>query len=36
MADSDIANAVYKVKRCVLGNTEEVDEYLENFCESGF
>ena len=30
------ANAVYKVKRCVLVNTEKVDEYLENFCESGF
>lgn len=27
------ANAVYKVKRCVLVNTEKVDEYLENFCE---
>ena len=26
-------NAVYKVKRCVLVNTEKVDEYLENFCE---
>lgn len=30
------ANAVYKVKRCVLVNTEKVDEYLENFCENGF
>ena len=29
------ANAVYKVKRCVLVNTEKVDEYLENFCEPG-
>ena len=28
------ANAVYKVKRCVLVNTEKVDEYLENFCET--
>lgn len=28
------ANAVYKVKRCVLVNTDKVDEYLENFCES--
>lgn len=27
------ANAVYKVKRCVLVNTQKVDEYLENFCE---
>ena len=27
------ANVVYKVKRCVLVNTEKVDEYLENFCE---
>ena len=27
------ANAVDKVKRCVLVNTEKVDEYLENFCE---
>lgn len=27
------AGAVYKVKRCVLVNTEKVDEYLENFCE---
>ena len=27
------ANAVYRVKRCVLVNTEKVDEYLENFCE---
>ena len=27
------ANAVYKVKRCVLVNTEKVDEYQENFCE---
>ena len=27
------AHAVYKVKRCVLVNTEQVDEYLENFCE---
>lgn len=27
------ANAVYKVKRCVLVNTEKVYEYLENFCE---
>ena len=26
------ANAVYKVKRCVLVNTDKVDEYLENFC----
>lgn len=28
------AGAVYKVKRCVLVNTEKVDEYLENFCEA--
>lgn len=28
------ANAVYRVKRCVLVNTEKVDTYLENFCES--
>ena len=28
------ANAVYKVKRCVLVNTEKVEEYLENFCEA--
>lgn len=28
------ANAVYRVKRCVLVNTEKVDEYLENFCDS--
>ena len=28
------ANAVYRIKRCVLVNTEKVDEYLENFCES--
>jgi len=27
------ANAVYRVKRCELVNTEKVDEYLENFCE---
>lgn len=27
------ANAVYRIKRCVLVNTEKVDEYLENFCE---
>ena len=27
------ANAVYRVKRCILVNTEKVDEYLENFCE---
>lgn len=27
------AGAVYKVKRCVLVNTEKVDEYMENFCE---
>lgn len=27
------AGAVYKVKRCVLVNTEKVDKYLENFCE---
>ena len=27
------ANAIYKVKRCVLVNTEKVDAYLENFCE---
>lgn len=30
------ANAVYRVKRCVLVNTEKVDEYLENFCDSQF
>ena len=28
------ANAVYRIKRCVLVNTEKVDEYLENFCDS--
>lgn len=28
------ANAVYRVKRCVLVNTEKVDEYLEHFCDS--
>ena len=28
------ASAVYRIKRCVLVNTEKVDEYLENFCES--
>ena len=28
------ANAVYRVKRCVLVNTEKVDEYLENFCDA--
>lgn len=28
------ANAVYRVKHCVLVNTERVDEYLENFCDS--
>ena len=27
------ANAVYRVKRCVLVNTEKVDGYLENFCD---
>lgn len=27
------ANAVYRLKRCVLVNTEKVDEYLENFCD---
>ena len=27
------ANAVYRVKRYVLVNTEKVDEYLENFCD---
>lgn len=27
------ANAVYRIKRCVLVNTEKVDEYLENFCD---
>ena len=27
------ANAVYKVERCVLVNTEKVDEYFENLCE---
>ena len=27
------ANAVYKVKRCVLKKKKKVDEYLENFCE---
>ena len=27
------ANAVYRIKRCVLVNTEKVDEYLQNFCE---
>ena len=28
------ANAVYRVKRCILVNTEKVDENLENFCEA--
>ena len=28
------ANADYRVKRCILVNTEKVDEYLENFCEA--
>lgn len=28
------ANAVYRVKRCVLVNTEKVEEYLENFCDA--
>ena len=28
------ANAVYRVKRCILVNTDKVDEYLENFCEA--
>lgn len=28
------AGAIYRVKRCVLVNTEKVDEYLENFCDS--
>ena len=28
------ANAVYRVKRCVLVNTEKVDAYLEKFCDS--
>lgn len=28
------ADAVYYVKRCILVNTEKVDEYLENFCEA--
>ncbi|SFG82347.1 DUF6462 family protein [Oribacterium sp. WCC10] len=27
------AGAVYRVKRCVLVNTQKVDEYLENFCD---
>jgi len=27
------AGAVYRIKRCVLVNTEKVDKYLENFCE---
>ena len=27
------ANAVYRIKRCVLVNTEKVDDYLENFCD---
>ena len=27
------ANAVYRVKRCILVKTDKVDEYLENFCE---
>ncbi len=27
------AKAVYRVRRCILVNTEKVDEYLENFCE---
>ena len=28
------ANAIYRVKRCVLVNTHKIDEYLENFCEN--
>ena len=27
------ANAVYRVKRCVLVNTEKVDEFIESFEE---
>ena len=30
------AGAVYHVKRRVLVNTEKVDAYLENFCDSNF
>ena len=28
------AGAVYNYKRCVLVNTQKVDAFLENFCES--
>lgn len=28
------AGAIYRVKRCVLVNTQKIDEYLENFCEN--
>ena len=28
------AGAVYHIKRRVLVNTQKVDEYLENFCET--
>ena len=28
------AGAVYHIKRRVLVNTQKVDEYLENFCDS--
>lgn len=27
------AGAVYHVKRCVLVNTEKLDQYLEHFCD---
>jgi Fe-S cluster biosynthesis and repair protein YggX len=27
------AHAVYRVKRCVLVNTDKVDAYMENFCD---
>ncbi|SFG07509.1 hypothetical protein SAMN04487761_10391 [Lachnospiraceae bacterium C7] len=28
------AGAIYRVKRCVLVNTQKIDEYLENFCDA--
>ena len=28
------AGAVYHVKRCVLVNTEKLDQYLEHFCDT--
>ncbi len=28
------ANAIYRIKRCILVNTEKVDAYMENFRDS--